>query len=64
MATMKPFTTTCRECVFYARHLQEMENGENVSECRRYPPTVHPDDRIAVFPLTPESNWCGEHRPS
>lgn len=38
-------------------------------ECRRYPPTIAPDDKpynrsyAKVWPVMSVSDWCGEHSP-
>lgn len=56
---------TCKTCNFYAAPLEGDINGEVASECRRFPPAMCGGDRSeqrGVFPITGESDWCGEFR--
>lgn len=52
MPTEKP---TCATCRFWVDDLK----GRGA--CRRYPPQVNGDED--VWPVTKETQWCGEHQP-
>lgn len=54
----------CGNCIYWQEvggHL----DGPNIGNCRRYPPTIHPDsnnlsDLYGESPQTRSENWCGE----
>lgn len=57
----------CRSC----KHWHHLEHGHGL--CRRYAPRIvegqartgHEDDSDwAVWPVTGEDDWCGEHEPA
>ena len=49
---------TCASCAFFTPELL----GENVGECRRYPPTpiAVDEDVICISPQMGIDDWCGE----
>ena len=57
----------CSSCKFWDRNTNRV--SEEVGICRRYPPSIPPLQRsddcedFAVWPLTVDSEWCGEHKP-
>jgi hypothetical protein len=57
----KDIEPTCKTCVFFFS--RNMVSGIGV--CRRYPPTVVPDDsgnNYAEWPSLSDSQWCGEYK--
>lgn len=52
----------CGACRFFVAHLAEERNGEETSECRRYPPATNLGARRAAFPIVGEADFCGEFR--
>jgi len=58
--TTKLMSTTgnCELCVYWAQELDY-----NTGSCRRYAPEPAPGkEQLAVWPLTLNTNWCGEFK--
>lgn len=47
---------TCETCKHWVR-----SDVESMGRCRRYPPTAPGWDRIGWWPITNETDSCGEH---
>jgi hypothetical protein len=48
----------CQLCVYWAQELDY-----NTGSCRRYAPEPAPGkEQLAVWPLTLNTNWCGEFK--
>lgn len=49
------------QCLF-CRHFRADADGEDVGECRRYPPVMIADEggEYSAFPLVGEDAGCGE----
>jgi len=67
-STVSSAATECSSCRFW--DLDTNRNPDDVGICRRYPPTIpnaqsSVDDYqdYPVWPLTLDSEWCGEHKP-
>ena len=55
----------CKNCLFYMGLFFRMyrKNKIEFGSCRRYPPQIDNDIRIAnLYPLTVSDEWCGEHK--
>lgn len=51
-------TEACEICVYWAK-----ETEVRTGACRRYAPEPAPGkEQLAVWPLTLNTNWCGEFR--
>ena len=52
----------CVKCRYYERSNPNWERGE----CRRHPPRALDanSDRPNRFPVTKDTDWCGEYQPS
>ncbi len=48
---------TCKECKFWATLGDNQCATPTEGECRKLPPTNHPD--AIPWPLTDETEWCG-----
>ena len=58
--TTKLMSTTgnCQLCIYWAQELDY-----NTGSCRRYAPEPAPGkEQLAVWPLTLNTNWCGEYK--
>lgn len=55
-----PDPKTCASCAFFTPE----RLGENVGECRRYPPSpiAAGEDVISVSPQMGMNDWCGEYQ--
>lgn len=66
IATVSSVAPECSSCRFWDRNTNQV--SEEVGICRRYPPSIPPLQRsedcetFAVWPLTVDSEWCGEHK--
>lgn len=53
---------TCKTCRFWARE-QSDDTATAEAECRAGAPVFVHGYRLAVWPTTEHSKWCGEHEP-
>ena len=57
-------TTECARCVYW-NHIEDMPHTGGFGFCRRHAPlavtVAKPDEFEARWPVTCESDWCGEH---
>lgn len=47
-------TQSCSNCRYWNK-------GEDPGHCQRHPPVPIKDQRLGQWPLTKQSDWCGEH---
>lgn len=63
-----PNQPTCESCRFWDKEAHE---GDAAGYCRIHAPTIawgqierDPEDgHLAVFPMTNDDDWCGDHQP-
>jgi len=48
----------CRKCKYFHKETKTGTTGA----CRRYPPQIVPDSGD-FWPMTHETDWCGEYEP-
>ena len=53
-------TRTCKTCLYWDLGYSFGDRGV----CRRLSPRAVGDGGVATWPLTYESDWCGEYSPS
>lgn len=54
----------CSQCAYWERLPPERDMEDDAGLCRRYPPVVLLDnsDPFTIWPLTDETDMCGEYR--